>query len=76
MKRHSFRRGKSSDARHVALMPQLEVRDSFNVQVFPEGMHVFHLPFSDDIRCPEKETSVVGLNVSLFMIQFSSKLFY
>lgn len=45
-------------------MPQLEVRDSFNVQIFPEGMHVFHLPFSDDIRFPEKETSVVGSNVS------------
>ena len=55
-------------------MPQLEVRDSYNVQVFPEGMHVFHLPFSDDIRCPEKETSVVGLNVSLSVVGLSVTL--
>ena len=48
---HSFRSSKNSDARLVALLPQLEVRDSFNVQLSPEGMQLFRLPFMDDIRC-------------------------
>ena len=32
-------------------------------QVFPEGMHMFQLPFMDDIRSPELEGSVVGPEV-------------
>lgn len=32
-------------------------------QVFPEGMHMFQLPFMDDIRSPELEVSVVGPEV-------------
>ncbi|GAX73086.1 hypothetical protein CEUSTIGMA_g539.t1 [Chlamydomonas eustigma] len=59
-----YKRGKVSDARLVALLPQLEVRDTYDVQVFPEGMHLIHLPFSDDIRCPEKEPSVIGMKAS------------
>ena len=47
----SFRSSRSSDARLVALLPQLEERDIFNVRLSPEGMHLFRLPFMDDIRC-------------------------
>ena len=54
----------------MALLPQLELRDSFNFQIFPEGMHVFHLPFSDDIRCPEADSSVVGPDVSEEGVRF------
>ena len=59
----SYRRGKSSDARLVALLPQQEVLNDLKVQLYPEGLHLLHLPFVDDIRCPEKEASVVGTQV-------------
>ena len=47
----------------MALLPQQEVLNAHKVQLFPEGLHLLHLPFTDDIRWPEREPSVIGAQV-------------
>ncbi|KAJ3410871.1 X-ray repair cross-complementing protein 6 [Chytridiales sp. JEL 0842] len=43
---------KSSTAKLVALIPQIEEHDEFGEQVKPSGFQLIHLPFTDDIRKP------------------------
>lgn len=42
----------------VALIPQEERLDDSNIQIFPPGFHVVYLPYSDDIRTLNIESTV------------------
>eukprot|EP00899_Mesostigma_viride_P022551 jgi/Mesvir1/3480/Mv11971-RA.1 len=52
----SFTAPRQLDLRLVALVAQEEVLDESGFQKLPPGMHVIYLPYSEDIRYPEKLT--------------------
>ncbi|DBA83496.1 hypothetical protein WJX79_009209 [Trebouxia sp. C0005] len=58
----SFVRTRAAEPRLVALLPQEEEVDEFGVQVTPPGMNMVYLPYSDDVRQPEADTSFTGLS--------------
>ncbi|KAL3161464.1 hypothetical protein ABBQ32_010347 [Trebouxia sp. C0010 RCD-2024] len=57
----SFVRTQASEPRLVAVIPQVEEVDDFGVQVTPPGMNLVYLPYSDDVRQPEADTTFTGL---------------
>ncbi|GFH15272.1 uncharacterized protein HaLaN_11469, partial [Haematococcus lacustris] len=48
----------------VALLPQLEILNPAGIQELPEGLHMIPLPFRDDLRAPEADPAMVGLQVA------------
>eukprot|EP00798_Chlamydomonas_sp_ICE-L_P027583 gene27583-7218_t len=52
--------GHAGTASLAAVLPQIEVRDQFQVQLQPEGMHIIKLPFMDDLRYPGTDFKVAG----------------
>ncbi|KAG1676939.1 hypothetical protein FOA52_014815 [Chlamydomonas sp. UWO 241] len=58
-----FRSGANIAARLVALIPQLEAKDVVGVTIIPDGMHMIRLPFSDDIRAPERDPGIIGTQI-------------
>ncbi|CAD7701865.1 unnamed protein product [Ostreobium quekettii] len=58
-----FVRNERAEPQLVALVPQQEVLDSFGAQIEPPGMQMIHLPYSDDVRYPEIDRSVIGFEI-------------
>ncbi|KAL6752157.1 SPOC like C-terminal domain-containing protein [Haematococcus lacustris] len=48
----------------VALLPQPEILNPAGIQELPEGLHMIPLPFRDDLRAPEADPAMVGLQVA------------
>lgn len=54
-------RGPSSEPRLVAVVPQQETREGdTGAQISPPGFHLIHLPYSDDVRWPERDPAFTG----------------
>ncbi|GMH40380.1 hypothetical protein BSKO_08284 [Bryopsis sp. KO-2023] len=58
-----FVRSRISEPRLAALVPQQETVDSFGVQVEPPGFYLIVLPYSDDLRHPDSDPSIVGTDI-------------
>lgn len=55
-------RGPSAEPRLVALLPQREVTsEDTGTMITPAGMNMIYLPFADDMRYPELDSSFTGV---------------
>eukprot|EP00884_Botryococcus_braunii_P020491 jgi/Botrbrau1/7125/Bobra.0143s0005.1 len=56
-------RSRVAESRLVACLPQQELVDESGTQIEPPGFNIIYLPYSDDLREPETDTSFMGTAV-------------